>query len=413
MTLLAIIDATSIDAPDGPATLVAGLSLVERNLRLAQVCGADELVVVAPEQAGAHDLGVDIERPLPLTITHRGTPFSPARAHTRAMILDGGAVIDRGFAQTAVKEMGAHQSQAPRRDNDTSFALLSIDRRTDLQALVDRPAQVIAEASPAIDGGWSIHVDSHDAARQAANRLWNSCRKPQDGLISRHFNRHISLAISRFLAPTRIVPNHISIVTFTLGILGALAAASGEYMGFLLAGLLYQANSIVDGVDGELARVRYEFSVLGEWLDTLSDDLSDFLMYLGLGIGAWHTLGAPGPFHHDTWLVLGGAAAIAKLATMTIYYRWLIAHGRGDIIAFQWDFRDLDGAKPTTPITRALAFAHYFFRKDFIVFTAMVLGILGYLPFLLFALAPGNAIVATSVVVQQLRNRAVHHKSPA
>jgi phosphatidylglycerophosphate synthase len=37
--------------------------------------------------------------------------------------------------------------------------------------------------------------------------------------------------------------------------------------------LLFQLNSIIDGVDGELARMRLEASVLGEWLDTVGDGL--------------------------------------------------------------------------------------------------------------------------------------------
>ncbi len=405
MTLLAIIDATDLRAPDGPATQVAGLSLVERALRLATVCDADELLIVAPPDCDSDDLGVAGEdRPIPLSIISPGSPFSPAEEPTTLLILDAGAVHERSAIQSAVRQFMADEKDQARRDATASVALIGPGSSAELRAAIDDPARARRAPRPLIDEGWIIEINTSEDAAAAARRLWNSCRKPQDGLVSRYLNRHLSISISKVLAPTWIKPNHISAVTFTLGIVAAVAAGWGGYVGFLLAGLLYQANSVIDGVDGELARVRYEFSVLGEWLDTISDDVSDFLMYIGLGIGAWRTLAdAPGPFDSEAWLILGIIAAVAKLATMAVYYRWLIAHGRGDLLAFQWDFRDDDG-KEKGPIVRLLSFCEYFFRKDFIVFAAMILAIAGYLPYLLIALAPGNAIVAVSVLIQQARN---------
>ncbi len=405
MNLLAVIDATSIDAPNGPATQIAGLSLIERTVRLASVCGADELVILVPPDEIQPQWGDRLHRQsqIPVSIASANAKSaSTERSFDAIAILDAGAVYDRGLVS---KTFGILDSSCPGEVQRTARSHLIVTRlHTSRNNLV--PGRDLAklqnQASPTLSGGWIISIDSAEAVDRATRRLWQACRKADDGLVARYLNRHISIGLSRILAPTEIHPNHVTAVTFVLGVAAALAAARGEYAGFLIAGILYQLNSIIDGVDGELARVRYQFSVRGEWLDTISDDLADLLMYIGLGIGAWLTLSdAPGPWGNQLWLFLGIGAAVGKVASMAVYYRWLIAHGRGDLLAFQWSFED--ESANGGPIARVLSVTRYFFRKDFIVFTAFVFALAGFLPHLLFALAPGNLIVALSALLQQVR----------
>ncbi|MBA2663487.1 MAG: CDP-alcohol phosphatidyltransferase family protein [Bradymonadaceae bacterium] len=371
----ALIDTTQHSPQAGPESVVAGLSLVERTLRLARVCGCAQAVVVALERdleavqriVAAHRYAFAIQisvSPTTDAADIRQAALSVFEAPAASFVwLHSSAIYDRGHVKACIRD-----------------------------ATPDGP-DCICDADP---------IATDDDARQAAARLWAGCRKPEDGIVSRHLNRHISLAISRAIAHTAITPNHISIVTFTLGIVAAVFAAWGDYTGFLIGALLYQINSVVDGVDGELARVKYEFSLLGEWLDTLSDDFSDLFFYIGLGVGAWRTVPID-IFGIDArlWLVLGGVAALAKLLSMALYYRWLIAHKRGDLLAFQWSFETEAGTEPGV-LDRVLHYVRYLFRKDFIVFASMILAILGLLPWFLVLFAVGNLIVFISVAVQQL-----------
>lgn len=401
MTLLAIVDATGVGAPQGLSTPVAGLSLLERTTRLAEVVGADEIIIVLPPAPSELPDDFDHDsRAVPTRLIEEGSEYGGGEPPKFLLILDAGTVFQRSWIQDLLSRSEGYEPGQASSDSRRTLCLARPDP-THLSKAVQNPAMARQRARPKLDGGWALPIRSSGDAKKAAQRLWNGCRKAQDGLVSRHLNRHLSLFISRRLASTRVKPNHITALTFALGIAAAAAAAGGHYSGFLLAGLLYQANSVIDGVDGELARVRYEFSFLGEWLDTISDDLADFFLYLGLGIGAWRTLpDAPGPWGSEVWLVLGVVAAASKSLSMLVYYRWLIARGRGDLLAFQWSF---DNDANNSPLSRFLSFSRYFFRKDFIVFVAMILGIVGFLPHLLFALAPGNAIIAFSVVVEQLR----------
>lgn len=224
----------------------------------------------------------------------------------------------------------------------------------------------------------------------AEDHLWDSCRKPVDGIISRHLNRHISLAISRRIAHTAVRPNHVTAVTFSLGVLAGAFAAIGGTAAWAVAGVLFQATSVLDGVDGELARVRMDGSVLGEWLDTISDDSSDLLMYAGLGVGAWRVEYLAAHVTPTVWLALGLGAALGKLTSMAIYYRWLRARGRGDLLAFEWSF-DSGEASRRNKILGAL---RYVTKNDFIAFTVMVLGLVGALPPFLVVALIGTWVVA-------------------
>ncbi len=397
MEILVVVDATNSRAPDGPATVVAGLSLLERSLRLAEICGGDEILLCTTNPSALPPCDI-AHRKISVQPISPGDPLDPRLRPDIVLFLDAETVYDRSYLQQVVKSFtDTDPGEAVR----TADALLAMKRLAPDEKLQPTPEKLLKHRynfPPRLSGGWTVPVDSRRAAQRAERRIWNSCRKPEDGIISRHLNRHFSLAISRRLAPTSLRPDHVTAVTFFLGIAAALAAAIGGYAGFLVAGVLYQLNSIIDGVDGELARARYEFSLRGEWLDTLSDDLSDLLIYLGIGIGAWRTaVDIPGPFEPTAWLVLGIAAAVAKLATIAIYYRWLARRGRGDLLSFQWSFEKNSDGNTTDRILRSL---RYLFRKDFVVFLAMIMSFGGYLPHLLLLLAPGNLVVALSVLLQ-------------
>ncbi|MCD6467393.1 MAG: CDP-alcohol phosphatidyltransferase family protein [Methanomicrobia archaeon] len=77
--------------------------------------------------------------------------------------------------------------------------------------------------------------------------------KPTDGIISKHINRKVSIRISKILLKTGITPNHVSIITFLIALSAAFMFLRGN---IILGGILTQLTSIIDGVDGEIARMK-------------------------------------------------------------------------------------------------------------------------------------------------------------
>ena len=95
-----------------------------------------------------------------------------------------------------------------------------------------------------------------------------------DGYVSRYINRRISDPIAKLLVWTRITPNQISITSLVLAVFSFL---SFIYNWNIAAGLLAQLSSVIDGVDGSLARLKGMSSEFGGFLDSILDRYADML----------------------------------------------------------------------------------------------------------------------------------------
>jgi CDP-L-myo-inositol myo-inositolphosphotransferase len=113
------------------------------------------------------------------------------------------------------------------------------------------------------------------------------CRtgKDGDGPVSRWLNRPVSRAISGVLLRFSAVrPGHATVVTALLAVVMFGSLLGGGHAGLIAGGLLFQAASIVDGVDGEIARATFRTTRVGAALDTAIDAATNWLFILGVGI---------------------------------------------------------------------------------------------------------------------------------
>ena len=103
--------------------------------------------------------------------------------------------------------------------------------------------------------------------------------EPKDGLVSRYVNRRVSRPMSRWLAKTPATPNQVSAASFVIAV-----ASLGLFMGGynIWAGLALQASSIVDGVDGDLARLKGMATRFGGFFDAVLDRYADVAILGGL-----------------------------------------------------------------------------------------------------------------------------------
>lgn len=218
----------------------------------------------------------------------------------------------------------------------------------------------------------------------------NALRKPADGLVSRWLNRRVSLAITRRLAGVPVTPNQISIVTMLLGIASGVAVAQGSYAFGVAGAAVLQLQSTLDGVDGELARLRSQCTRLGQWLDTLSDDLAEFSFMLGLTVAS-SSSGWPGL----RTLGLCGLAAYA-VAKGILYYLLATVFRSGNLQDFKWEV----GAPRSWTAHVELLFKH-----DFLCLLFLVLALAGRLDLALFCLAFGSFAMLAKLLQQILSNR--------
>ncbi len=141
-----------------------------------------------------------------------------------------------------------------------------------------------------IQGRFWLDVDDPKALEKAERVLLEQVRdKPNDGPVSRYLNRPLSVRISRQLTRLAISPNQISLVSFLFSLIAAGLFAVGGYPALLAGGVLAQVASIIDGCDGEVARLKFRESDFGGWFDAVLDRYADAFLLFGL---TWHAYGA-------------------------------------------------------------------------------------------------------------------------
>ncbi len=152
-----------------------------------------------------------------------------------------------------------------------------------------------------ITGAEWLDVDTPESYGEARRRLLRLLRKGkggEDGYVSTYFNRRISTWISAKLAATPITPNQITVISFLISLVGASLLVRSSYAAWVIGALFVQFSSIIDGCDGEIARLKHLASDRGAWLDTILDRYSDMAValavtfsYASLHAGPWPWVG--------------------------------------------------------------------------------------------------------------------------
>lgn len=313
-----------------PGRVVAGLSLARRNVLTARAAGAVRTLVVdadplrraaiaegdptvvgvAPSEVVttlAHDDDVlvasatSVHEPHVYDALVRARPGSPCGLASPAARLP----VFRLPAAVARTVPWQQVCAAERLTPDAMASFVDLDD---------------ARSDP---GAFAVAVDDDAEAARAADALWTSCRKASDGIISRHLNRRVSLLVSRTIVGTSLTPNQLSIFCIALGVVAAVVTAFGGYTAILVGSILFKLNSVLDGVDGEIARVKWQKSEAGALLDSAGDNVANFAFFGALTFAAW-TGGS-------TWLAQLGVAALAMWALyLGFIYSRLHAMKRGD-----------------------------------------------------------------------------------
>jgi phosphatidylglycerophosphate synthase len=154
-------------------------------------------------------------------------------------------------------------------------------------------------------------------------RLLRALVKDTDGFMARNVERPISLRIARRLASTGITPNQITLLSVGIGLCAALFFLSTHWLWQTIGALLFLAHSILDGCDGELARLRFQESRFGGIIDYWGDNVVHIVVFACMALGWSLSIGASWP------LLLGVAAALGNLGSAWFVY-WRVMHTKRD-----------------------------------------------------------------------------------
>ncbi len=206
------------------------------------------------------------------------------------------------------------------------FEALTRAKGRELHSLTDGVSELAAAGQVnAVDvtGESWIDVDTPETFREARRRLLASLTKGgQDGYVSARLNRPISTRLSTRLVATGITPNQITVISFLIALAGAGLLALGQYAAGLAGGLLIQLACIIDGCDGEIARLKHLSSPRGAWLDTVLDRYADMAVALAVTYAFATAQAGPLP-----WIV-GFLAAFGFILASYVTKEFAIRHGR-------------------------------------------------------------------------------------
>src|SRR5262249_48208904 len=150
-------------------------------------------------------------------------------------------------------------------------------------------------------------------------RLLRGLVKDTDGFMARKVERPISLRIARRLASTGITPNQVTLLSVSIGLCGAFFFLSAHWLCQTIGAVLFLAHSILDGCDGELARLRFQESRFGGIVDYWGDNVVHIAVFACIAIGWSLSIGVSWP------LLLGASAALGNLGSAWFVY-WRMMH---------------------------------------------------------------------------------------
>jgi phosphatidylglycerophosphate synthase len=356
----ALVDARAVsdDEMVSASTRVAGLSLLARHVRTAARLGWAGTQVLVETDAERSEVEAALAR-------------------------------DRPPAGHAIDVVGP--SLAPPTGQVVSLALRAIYAQDDLA----RAATNGEDPRPLVE------VDDPAGIPAIEQRLMGRIRKSiaHDGVVAYFLMRPLSRAITRAIVDTKITPNQVTMVALVFGVAGGLLAFGGGFERTAVGALLVWVGAVIDCVDGEIARLRLEGSRLGQWLDTLADDLTTFALVAGLGVG----LCRDGAGEGWAWLGIGAAVlwAVTEAKSYVDLHRWGLPI---DTAQYPWFFGvPAQGLSADAGwVARAVYIVGFVFKRDAFITLLALLLLLDFRRVATLLLAGGCVVMFVLLVVHKV-----------
>lgn len=356
--------------------VVAGMTVRSRVIKTLIAAGFDDILVVTGMQPlpKGHRVTAN-ERQARVGYVSSGAADAPGGHPARAL---GGDLV-------AADHYIVHLS------------LVDAFLKSDAHVLTDSVGNAVFEKPGAAGARAYVHDPfyvfnvTQDSVSGAQNRLFKFLTKERDGFTSRYLNRPISNLFSRALAPTSLLPGHYTVFTAVIGILMAGAFMYAPTIGVLWGCLLFHLASIVDGVDGEIARLKFQQTQRGAKLDTAVDMATNIAFMVGVSYGLWHVFG-------ERFFTLGGIAvglAISGVTMMTMVLSYGPGGGSFDILA-----KTIERKVRGNP--RSLRLFHminYILKRDSFALIFLLISLAGYPQAILYCAILGLLVWNIAILV--------------
>jgi phosphatidylglycerophosphate synthase len=147
----------------------------------------------------------------------------------------------------------------------------------------------------------------------AETQLLRRLGRQRESPVVRGISRPLSRILTRRLMRTAITPNQLTLGSALLGLSGAYLLAQPDYRWQVVGSLLFLLSTIVDGCDGEIARLTFQESALGAKLDIVMDNVVHLFLFPSIALGLYRQQSDP------LYLLLGVVVLAGILLSMVVY----------------------------------------------------------------------------------------------
>jgi phosphatidylglycerophosphate synthase len=320
--LTALIETAFISAPSRAADIIFGRPLLERLMMLCARAGVRRFIVEADSaerQRLCAALGSFANHP-GVAFVDPMARFSSVGSHPQPDSFDMAApcIAFRGnlvFAQSQLTRALADYAANP--DCEVRVVSTDLDRGGSIEVgtlatLMHRNGADGYAATRPATGILPFALNGRPEDREEAElRLARAVRAESaatDAPLARLLDRRLSWRLSYRLARTRVMPNQVTLVNTALGFTCAALIASTSYWLRLLGAALFVISIALDGVDGELARLRMVETEAGAKLDVLTDNIVHIAIFIGLMMGCYRVSHSASYFYLLSILLSGFVA---------------------------------------------------------------------------------------------------------
>jgi len=294
-----VIETALIAAPDRASNAVFGRPLLERLMIICERAGIKRFVVAAPRAQYAEVAramgqyqdsdAVSMVESFSEILSDRNAQGLGIDASSPCVSFSGNLVFAK--SQLArILEAHAANPQAVHRAVSTD-----VDRGGEIATgalgeILARGGISTAVAAPAASLlPFALNGRPEDR-EEAELRLAKSIREEsahKDAPMARWVDRRVSWRISYWLAQTRVTPNMVTVANTAFGLLCAWMFSVPNYWMRLFAAIFFLISITIDGVDGELARLKMVESEFGGALDVVTDNIVHAAVFVGLLVGCY------------------------------------------------------------------------------------------------------------------------------
>ena len=223
-----------------------------------------------------------------------------------------------------------------------------------------------------------------------------------DAWIARNINKRISMPISIYLARAGITPNQITFFNLLLGVLAGLIASLGGYQNLVWAAVLFQLVSIIDGCDGEVAKLNNKTTQFGAWFDTVGDNLAFVLFIIGVTFGLYRET-------HAIWVVNLAKLSLfsfAILLCIMVSYLLKAKNSSASLVTYEKEVVSASAKKQNIVISKIVHYGKFLVKKDFFAFFFFLLALIDLPEAIVMSSALATTVIAmvlSGITIKQRR----------